>query len=285
VNYLVLKEFELPPGCLQADEYDNKSAEYIYNSIPVEECNVPTLDSHEEWQDWGNGNAEGKGDGPGDQDGQASGKVDDLEQQWRERVATAATQARMRGKMPGHLEQLVGEILQPKLDWKAMLRDMVTSCAKSDYRLFPSNKKHLWRGFYLPGITGEEIRVAVAIDSSGSISDRWIQEFMSEVKGICDTYEDYTIYGFVCDTQIHQKFELHPFDSLPKTVAGRGGTSFKEPIKEAENLDITTLIYFTDLYGDFPDKAPRFPVIWVCTTDAEAPWGYIIRYPTEDKRR
>jgi len=264
--------------------------EYIYNQLPVVEVGV-TLDSHVEWDGWGNGGKDGEGkDKDKDKDGhpgqgEMEKRMEDFDQQWQERVAQAATQARMQGKLPAHLEELVGDILQPKLNWKAILRDMITSCAKSDYRLFPCNKKHLWRGIYLPGITGEEIRIAVAVDSSGSISDTEIQEFLSEIKGICDSYDDYTIYLYVCDAQIHQTFELHPFEELPKTVQGRGGTSFVPPIKEAEKLDgISSLVYFTDLYGDFP-KEPPFSVIWVATTDAEAPWGYVIRYPTSDKRR
>jgi predicted metal-dependent peptidase len=31
------------------------------------------------------------------------------------------------------------------------------------------------------------------------------------------------------------------------------------------------LIYLTDGCGTFPDKAPDFPVLWVCTTDVKAP--------------
>jgi predicted metal-dependent peptidase len=291
VNYIVLKEFELPQGALSDPDYDNKSAEWIYNQIPVErkEVGVATLDSHEEWDGWGDSEGQGDGKGNGQGDGKADqaiggDKADDMSQRWRELVAQATTQARMRGKMPGHLEEIVGEILQPKLDWKSVLTDMITSCAKSDFTLFPPNKKHIWRGFYLPGVTGTEIRIAVAIDSSGSISNTEIQEFLSEVHAICELYEDYTIWLFVCDTVIHQRFELHPGDPLPKTVQGRGGTDFREPFKEAENLPITSLVYMTDMYGTFPEKEPFFPVIWMATTDADAPWGFTIRYPSKDER-
>ena len=288
VNYIVLKEFELPAGCLVDQQYNDKSCEYIYNQLPVEGRGMMTLDSHEEWADWGKGD-EGKGDGK-DGDGKADQaiggeKVDDMTQRWRELVAQAATQARMRGKMPGHLEGIVGDILQPKLNWKAILTDMITSCVKSNYCLYPWNKKHLWRGFYLPGMTGTEISIAVVIDSSGSISNDEITEFLSEIHAICESYDSYTIWLYVCDAVIHQRFELHSGDPLPKTVQGRGGTDFRDPLKEAESLPITSLVYMTDLYGTFPEREPLYPVIWMCTTDAEAPWGFVIRYPSADKRR
>ena len=37
------------------------------------------------------------------------------------------------------------------------------------------------------------------------------------------------------------------------------------------------LVYLTDLQGTFPDKPPDYPVLWVTTTDQEAPWGETVR--------
>lgn len=282
-NELVLKDgFVLPEGCLYKEDYAEKSVETIYNELPVKYVDVAvTLDSHEEWNGWG-GNGKDQGD-QGDQG--IDDMMPDIEQQWRERVAQAVTQARMRGKVPAHIEQLVGDLLQPRLDWKTILQDMITSCAKSDFTFTRANKKHLWRGIYLPGMTGTEIRIAVVIDSSGSISDEEIVEFLSEVQGICEAYDDYTIWLYVCDARIHQRFELHLGDPLPQTVQGRGGTDFREPLKEAEDKPITSLVYFTDLYGTFPDKEPHYPVIWVSTTDAKAPWGFVIKYPQKERKQ
>lgn len=287
VNPLVLKEFQLPPGCLNDPQYYDKSAEYIYSNLPLskngEGGDGGTLDSHEAWKNAGKDKPD-KSDGSG----QAESAADALEQEWQQRVAMAATQARVRGKFPAHLESIVGDLLQPKLDWKALLRDRITSCAKNDYSLTPANKKHLWRGFYLPSISGEEINVAVGVDDSGSISDADIQAFLSEVKGICDAYDEYTIHLFIADAAIRQRFELHTFDPLPKLVQGRGGTDFRPVIAEVEKLDgVSSLIYFTDLFGSFPDREPRVPVIWVSTSDQKPPWGSLIPYPkiVANKRR
>ena len=74
---------------------------------------------------------------------------------------------------------------------------MITSCAKNDFRTMPANKRHIYRGIYLPGITGESISIAVAIETSGSIGSTEMRDFLGEVKGICDTYADYTIYLYI----------------------------------------------------------------------------------------
>ncbi|MFA5153195.1 MAG: VWA-like domain-containing protein [Clostridia bacterium] len=277
-NDLIRRDFRLPPGCLIPDkDMEGKSAEYNYNHIPDKQKNPKgRMDDHSKWGDWGKD--------PGD--GQDSQGQDSMEVDWREKVAQAATAARMKGKLPGHIGELVDGILQPKLTWQALLRDMVTSAAKSDFRLFPPNKKHLYRGFVLPSITGEEIKVGVGIDTSGSISHDELVIFLSEIKGICDQYENHTIFMWAADTEIDGEWEVHEFDELPKDFKGRGGTDFRAVCERADTKEISCLIFFTDLEGTFPDHAPKIPVIWVTVGSCnKAPFGTIIEYPRDKKDR
>ncbi len=173
------------------------------------------------------------------------------------------------------------DLLQPKLDWKTILRDMITSCGKNDFRMMPPNKEYLWQKIYLPSLMGEEINIAIGIDTSGSISDEEILEFLSEVKGICDAYEQYTIYLFTCDAAIHGSWTLHPFDSLPKVMGGRGGTSYVPVFEAAKKLPpFSFLVYLTDLYpNDSYPPTPYFPVIWVSVSDQTPPYGRLIKLP------
>jgi predicted metal-dependent peptidase len=280
-------EFTLPKGALRCQggyaEFADKTAEYIYSRLPEQKggrgdgngepgkgqpgdgkgVGGGTLDSHEEWDKY-EGNEAKDADSPSQED------------QWHEAVAQAATQARMAGNLPGHLKQLVDGLLNPQLHWKDVLREMVTSAAKSDYTIWPANMKHLYRGIYLPGVTGEEIKIAVAVDTSGSVSDDELKEFMSEVKGICETYDEFTVYFMTCDTVIHEKITLRPFEPFPTFISGRGGTCYKAVIKEVANLDISALVFLTDGYPNdgFP-KEPAFPpIIWVLTPNhGNVPYG------------
>jgi predicted metal-dependent peptidase len=278
-NDLVLKDgLVLPKGCLIDPQYQGMYAEAIYGVLPVSKQNLPTLDSHGKWEIV-------KQNGKGQPGGQAI-DPQQLEQQWRELVAQASNVARSRGKFPAHMKEVIGDLLQPKLDWRSMLQDVVTSCAKSDFRLMPPNKKHLWRGFYLPSITGESINIAFIIDDSGSIGTEEIRDGLTEVKGICEAYDDYTLHLFTADTVVHDRWELHPFDPMPTVVTGRGGTDFRPALKEADQLDgITAIVYFTDLDGTFPSKAPNTPVIWLAVTDKKPPFGFTIKYPRNGERR
>jgi len=302
VNDLILKEtdksgdkvFELPEGCLINPAFSDKEAEWIYNQIPDPESGLGgitiTIDSHEGWEGQGE---DGDGQGNGNQDGDSPGggtsndtSTEGLEQRIQEMVAQSATQARMKGSLPGHIQELIEGVLQPQVNWKVHIEDTIVSIAKTDFTMSPPNKKHLWRGFYLPSITGTEIVIAVYLDDSGSISSKELQEALTEVSGICEQYDEYTIYLRTIDTEIRQKWELHPMDPLPTVLEGRGGTDFRPAFKEAEEdlPEITCIIYMTDGYGTFPDQPPVIPVIWLSTTDYTYPWGTVIRFPERSKR-
>jgi len=274
INPLILKEYprlQLPPGILQDQNYVDRSVEEIYNMLPMDDSGGGSWDSHEIWGNWGK-----EDDKDGDSE---SGSMGDLEEEWAQRVAIAAQQAKMQGKLPAHIQEMIEDLLQPKLDWRHLLQDRITSCARNDFRLSPANKKHLWRGFILPSIGGESICIAYIIDSSGSVSKEDIREALSEVLGICESYEEFTIHLYFADAEVNSYYELHQFDPLPKIIEGRGGTDFRPAIAAAEALDgVTTIVYHTDMYGTFPDKEPRIPVIWLATSDQKPPWGHVIRY-------
>ncbi len=292
--------FHLPAGCLVNQAWHDQTAEEIYSHLPDPPPNYdggggsgdgqgqedgqdsgqgksgksggkpgkgnipgPTLDDHSTWKDWA-------------KDKSGAEKT----QEWKDRVARAATEARARGVVPGGWQTVIDNFLEPKMDWKSILQDTIVSNSKNDYRLFPSNKKHIWRGIYLPGLRGETISIMFGCDVSGSISDEEIHEALSEVKGICDQYADYTIYLRSFDTQIHDRWELHPFEPVPTVVTGRGGTDFTEICEEASKTPgITTLVIFTDLEAPFPPEVRSVPVIWLAVSNKKAPWGLTIEYP------
>lgn len=270
----------LPDGKLYDPAYHGKAAEYIYGQLPPDPpggggSGSGTLDNHDIWSEVDQGKVQ-------DENGNTVTRAD-LENKIREAVAQAATQARLQGKLPSGIEQLVEGILEPKLDWKAILREMVTSSILDNFRLIPPNRKHLWRGIYLPSTIGESLEIGLAVDTSGSVGDKELLEFISEVVSICEAFENYTIHLFYCDAKVHAYHELHPGDNVPRKVIGRGGTSFEPPFEyvREHNLDIRTMLYFTDAYGSFPPEPTGYPTIWVVTTDQKVPWGERIQYPTD----
>jgi predicted metal-dependent peptidase len=267
INIRGLRVFDLPSGVLFNPTWHDKTAEWIYNQLPDmngTSGEPKTLDDHGEWSNGGEKDSGGT-----------------TEQEWKDRIAKAAVDARTRGKLPGNWKTVIDDFLQPKLDWRSILTDMLVSNAKNDYRLFPPNKKHLWRGLYLPSLRGEEINIAMYIDCSGSIRDKEIQAALSEVQGICQQFPDYTIYLRTFDTRITGAWELHAFDQVPKVISGRGGTDFSPIIEDVEKLPVSMMVIFSDLCAPFP-PAPQVPAIWLSVGDATPPWGTVINYPRLD---
>jgi len=75
------------------------------------------------------------------------------------------------GDLPKGIERFVASKSMSQISWRDELYRYVNAHAKSDYKMFPPSKKHLYRGIALPSIYGEELKIVVAIDTSASIDD------------------------------------------------------------------------------------------------------------------
>jgi predicted metal-dependent peptidase len=166
-----------------------------------------------------------------------------------------------RGRIPGEIEGVITieEIVAPKFDWRGYMRRFTGISTKvftkkirrKENRKFPES----------PGLKLKmKQHMLLGIDTSGSVSDSELQEFMSEIHHIYKAGVDVTIIQ--CDTSIRAiesykgKFELN--------VLGRGGTEF-DPVLEYYNENqkrYTSLVYFTD--GEcYTHVKPKGHVLWV----------------------
>ena len=62
------------------------------------------------------------------------------------RTSSSVRDVRVRGM----IEEDIRRASEPQVDWKALVADFVSGLRRDDYRLYPFNKKHVWRGIYLP---------------------------------------------------------------------------------------------------------------------------------------
>lgn len=296
--------FELPQYVLKDRAFTDMSVERIYDLLPenyqekMKEGGQKLFDSHDPWnqsqsreesvQQYDSQNEEptaAHGREEGDGEGYTSplpglGPQPQLEQEWKERLVAARNFAKIHSNMPSQIERLIEDLLTPKLNWREILCAEVFQAARSDFRLFPPNKRHLWRGMYLPSMSGDTLEIAVGVDTSGSISKREFQEFLAEIRGITEQFTDYTLHLFFCDARVHTEVTLTSQDAWPDSFKkADGGTSFV-PVFEAiekNQLAITTLLYLTDGYGTFPQYEPPYPVIWLLNSSGDVPWGQLVR--------
>ncbi|MDB2417268.1 VWA-like domain-containing protein [Paracoccaceae bacterium] len=177
--------------------------------------------------------------------------------------------------------QSIEQSRKPKVDWRRTLRLF----ANSGYRtsLVPTNRRMSKRFNTFPGTrVKREKRVAVVIDTSGSISIDQLELFSAEIHGIWRNGAD--VHIIECDAYVQRTY---PYKGKPlDNVQGGGGTSFDpafEWLKNMRNGRFDACIYLTDGMAGEPEIRPRCPVMWVLTDHLSATkhlkFGRIITLP------
>lgn len=225
-----------------------------------------------------NGN-HNKGNGPMDVHILGTPKITDTEV--KRAVQAAVNHAKSQGKLPASLERFADQLVAPQVSWKERLRYHVARNIARDATTWvkPHRRRLLTQGVYLPGYTGFGAGdVVVVIDTSGSIGPHELNVFCSELDQILSDCNPTSVALIGCDAQINSVQMLEAGDTLagnPPKLGGGGGTDFRPPFEwvDKEGARPSALIYFTDMYGPFPENQPAYPVIWCKTTEIKAPWG------------
>lgn len=185
-----------------------------------------------------------------------------IEKQLQKVLTDAKEQTeKKRGTVPGEIEGviIVEEIVKAKFDWRGYIRRFTGTSThvftkkirRKENRRFDAN----------PGLKIKmKQHMLLGIDTSGSVSNDELKEFMNEIHHIYKAGVEITIIQ--CDTSIRSIESYKGKNEIE--VKGRGGTEF-DPVLEYYNANTkkyTSLVYFTD--GECTaDVKPRGNVLWV----------------------
>lgn len=280
-------------GMLYDPKYKGMSAEEVYddlmknaNKINIDQLASMLLDEHMDGDDDG----EGEG-GDGDKDGKGRPRLSaDERRQIRDEIKEAmlaAAQAVGAGNLPAGVKRLVKDITEPMIGWKELLEQQIQSTIKSDFTWARPSRRGWHMDAILPGMKpGETIDVVVAIDQSGSISGEDSKCFLSEIKGIMDSYDEYKIRVWCFDTSIYADKEFNSDnmeDIMHYEPQGGGGTDFManwEYMKE-HGIEPKKFIMFTDGMpcGEWGDEN-YCDTVWIIKGNpgCEPPWGIWAHY-------
>lgn len=181
-------------------------------------------------------------------------------------IAKSKMEGDRAGTVPGGILRLVDKLINPKLPWEQLLRRFLNDTNQEDYSWRRLNKR-LFPEYLLPSLHSEALgHIVIAIDTSGSLSEKDITAITSEVKYIHKNFTPETMTVLSCDRKIHTTHKIAPTDKIEKlSFTGGGGTSFTPVIDYCDKNLPVALIYFTDLYAPPITKQPKYPVLWVCT--------------------
>ncbi len=304
---LVADGLKPPPGSLMLPQFQGMTAEEIYPCLDDKNDEQP-LDNHVYDED----NTQGTGSGmtekqinkdrePSDteqegdehdqpQTGSGSAasqppplspdEAETLNIQWQQRLAGAAQQAMQVGKLDGAMARMVDHLLQPQLPWRLLLARYMTAIARDDFSYMRPSRRE--GEFILPSLRSNQVELVVALDTSGSIQDHEMGEFLAEINALKGQMRA-RITLLACDSALAEGapwvYESWEDFQLPASITGGGGTSFVPVFDWVRDQGVRPdlLVYFTDAEGAFPEHPPQFPVIWLIKGKESPPWGQRIQ--------
>lgn len=187
--------------------------------------------------------------------------------------STAEEIEKNRGTIPANLTEKIEKLREKKpevFNWKAYFRRLLGSIY--DVNIRSTRRKVSKRFEDAAGIQHKKkVSILVAIDTSGSVSQRELQEFFSEIEYVYKAGARITILE--CDTRINSIVE-YDGKKIPE-IKGRGGTDFNPPVDyyKEHRKEYASLVYFTDGEAPLPKNRPT-GMVWVISS-----FGYHQDYP------
>jgi len=276
INAILRNNFALPEPHLYEKAFEDMSSEEIYSKLPNQQSNG---------NDWGSIGASTGIVLPAPRQGnQTQDQANrQAEATMKVALAQAAYVARQAGRLPGDLERLIGEVLEPVLPWANILRRFMTETQRGDISWNYPSRRAESMGVFLPSINEDDPHmkdIIVAVDTSGSIGANELNAFGAEINAIHEDLQPRQTIVIYCDAGINgEPIIFGPDDEVVLEPRGGGGTDFRPPFSLVEEMrwNPQCFVYLTDGYGAFPEREPDYPVMWAITTDLDAPWGETLR--------
>ncbi|MEM0479199.1 MAG: VWA-like domain-containing protein [Pyrobaculum sp.] len=182
------------------------------------------------------------------------GKSDEeIEREIIERVLRSYAFAKSAGNVSAGIERVISELLKPQVDWRSLLRKYLAN----------QSVKRTWSRLSrkLPGVyPGKTLygkpRIIVLIDTSASIGERELIQFMTELKNI--TGHAAKVVVIFWDADVEAVYELrHPGDVKKITPKGGGGTMIHPALSlvDKQYKDFNYIVILSDWeIGDLNDE-------------------------------
>jgi predicted metal-dependent peptidase len=215
-----------------------------------------------------------------------SGGLGDLEAEAVRR--DTARQVRSRGTAPAGWRRWAALTLEPRVDWRRQLSGAVREAlawasGAVDYAYQrPSRRSAALRGVILPSLRRPVPRVAIVVDTSGSMGGPELAAALAEVAGVLRVVGVGGSRTMVisCDAAVHVARAVYTAGEV--RLAGGGGTDLRVGVAEALKEKPHVVIVLTDGHTPWPDAPlestrliaaligadPPEPPAWITTVHA-----------------
>ena len=271
---------ELPEGGLYDAKYHNWSVREVYEDLKKEQ---------QKNKDSGGGESLGKTLDEHDFEN-AQSMSDEESKELSNKIDRALREGGiLAGRMGAKIPRVIGDMLEPKVDWKEVLREFVNNATKGsdEYTWRKFNKRQMANDIYLPSMENESIgELIVAIDTSGSIGGEELTEFASELASICSVATPSKVRVLWWDTEVHgeQMFMPEHYHNIKEILKPQGGggtmVSCVSEYVNKQRVEAEALVVFTDGYLESEITwNVKCPTLWLVTQNSsfQAPSGKVIK--------
>lgn len=267
---LIQRQFKMPKGGLHNIDYRGMNADQIYaliaqdrdNGQPTPQSPWPDIQPAPQGSDGGSAPQKGIG-------GTDLPTVEQIQNHAKNMLTQAVQASQMANEsasaIPGSIERLLNDMLNPKLPWTKMISKLLFTITKDDYSWKRPNRRYLAQNIYLPSLHSEGIgKIDFAIDTSGSVSEDDFNTFISEIAYVFKRFNPKEIGIMQFDSILQSNDKVCSLAEFKKLkFQGGGGTNVQPILEEYAKDSAKVLIILTD--GYFRHSAeldPKKPVIW-----------------------
>ncbi|MET9885552.1 VWA-like domain-containing protein [Streptomyces sp. NPDC006430] len=188
----------------------------------------------------------------------------------RQTAEAVRAHQRARGKVPAGWQRWAQELLEPTVDWRRALSGAVREAAAwaggaVDYTYRrPSRRTPALGGrVVLPSLRRPLPRVAIVIDTSGSMGEDELAAALGEVTGVLREVgvRGNRVAVLACDADVHTVARVTSTEQV--ALAGGGGTDMRVGINAALAMPDrpNIVVVLTDGYTPWPDETPSCRLI------------------------
>ena len=206
----------------------------------------------------------------------------DVQEAIEKAIAVLEKLQKQQGILPDNLNRLLKKLTTAKVPWHRILHNFVaTIIAGADDLSWSRPDFKKTKDIILPGLVQQELEdIVVVVDTSGSISDKALRSFASEIAKL-STYTDELVV-ITTDAKVHEQVKIRDTRDLLLKLKfkGGGGTDFNDVFNQVKKCQ--AMVFFTDGYATYPSNPPKYPVLWILTSDHQRPPFGKVAYMLDD---
>ena len=192
---------------------------------------------------------------------------DELDENTLREFTEKVIEQAIRGEIPDYLGRMIDKLKNSKeeIPWNIYLKRLMGTIESNRKKTITRRNRRQPHRLDIRGeLRGHKANIAVAIDTSGSISDEEFEQAIKEVLGIVRNYNN-EITIIECDDRIRNAYKVKNIRDIKDRNGVRGATLFTPVIEYANQNKINLLVYFTDGKGEDRLKIiPRgYKILWV----------------------